>query len=180
MRRVTSGLAGSLCAAAVAALVWLPLLAVFALVFEGADALKGERLARVLRTTNGMVLVGVLPCLGLIHGGVTGAVRGRLDGGALAEAVLSPFAWVMTAGEGMAGVLVMLVSLVPGASLGGLAGLWLAGVPAGATYWPEEAGIGAVIGVALSLVGLNLYVQWPTLRGKAEGPKAEAPAEGAK
>jgi hypothetical protein len=175
MRRVTGGLAGAFAGCAVAALLWWPLLALFVLVVAGSDALSGERLARQLRTANGAVLLSVLPCLGLIHGGVTGVVRGRLGGGALAEAALSPFAWIMTAGEGMAGGLVMVASLVPGACLGGLAGLWLANVPTDATYWPPEAGVGAVVGVATSLLGLNLYVQWPTLLDRGE-PKPVPPA----
>jgi hypothetical protein len=178
MRRVTGGLAGAFAGCAVAALLWWPLLALFVLVVSGSDAFSGARLARQVRTANGAVLLGVLPLLGLIHGGVTGAVRGRLTGAALAEAALSPFAWIMTAGEGMVGGLVMLASLVPGACLGGLAGLWLANVPTDATYWPPEAGVGAVVGVAASLLGLNLYVQWPTLLDKGEQkPPAEAPVQ---
>jgi hypothetical protein len=176
MRRVTGALAGAFAGCAVAALLWWPLLALFVLVVSGSDAFSGERLARQVRMPNGAVLVSVLPALGLIHGGITGAVRGRLGGGALVEAALSPFAWIMTAGEGMVGGLVMLASLVPGACLGGLAGLWLANVPTDATYWPPEAGVGAVVGVALSLLGLNLYVQWPTLFDKGEQQKP-APTE---
>jgi hypothetical protein len=76
---------------------------------------------------------------------------------------------------------VMVASLVPGACLGGLVGLWLANVPTDATYWPPEAGVGALVGVATSLLGLNLYVQWPTLRDKGEQkpvpPAPPSPAE---
>ena len=178
MRRITGALAGVVAGAAAAALAWLPLLALFALAFGGAGALSGERLGREMRSPVVLMLVGVVPLLGAIQGGVTGAVRGKLGGGAMMEAMLSPFAWVMTAGEGLAGGVVMVASLLPGASLGALMGLWLAGTRPNVQEWPPEAGVGALIGVAASLVGLNLYVQWPTLRARPPEAKAEAPAEG--
>lgn len=174
MRRVTSCLAGAAAGGVVAAMLWLPLLALLALL-AGGGALWGERWWRQMGHGNGAVLLGVLPALGLIQGGVTAAVRGRLSGSVLVEAMLSPFAWVMTAGEGMLGGVVMVVSLMPGACLGVLAGLWLAGVPTDQIRWPMEAGVGAVVGAAASLVGLNLYVQWPTLRARPEEPTPAPP-----
>jgi hypothetical protein len=172
MRRVGTGLAGAAVAAVTAALVWLPLLALCALTFGWEGVFDADGLAGHLRTANGAVLVSVLPALGLIQGGITGAARGRADGPALLEALLSPFAWILTAGEGMMGAVLVFASLLPGACLGALAGLWLAGVPTDARYWPKEAGVGAVVGAAALLVGLNLYVQWPTLRG---GRREERP-----
>jgi hypothetical protein len=104
-------------------------------------------------------------------------MRRRAGGTAAVEAIFSPFAWLTTAGEGLAGGAVMVASLLPGACVGMLAGLWLAGTPADSTLWPAEAAIGAVVGVAATLAALNVYVQWPTLRAKPEAPKkAKEPA----
>src|SRR4051812_22927043 len=109
MRRVVCGLTGAVAGGSAAALVWLPLLALLALASGGADAIWRPGRA-------GAVLAAVVPCLGLLQGGVTAAARGRLGGGVLVEAMLSPFAWVMTAGEGFLGGVVMVASLLPGAS----------------------------------------------------------------
>ena len=40
---------------------------------------------------------------------------------------------------------------------------------------PDEALAGALVGVVVSLLGFNLYLQWPGLWGKAEGQEASAP-----
>lgn len=160
-------LIGAVIGALAAALVWWSLLALFALLAGPASSVRPALAA---------VAVGVVPALGLIHGAIIGAARGRLSGGVLLEMAAAPFAWVMTAGEGMVGGVVMLLSLLPGACLGSMAGLWLAGVPAGSVRWPDEAAVGAIVGVALSLMALNLYVQWPTLGpGGQSSPPAEKP-----
>src|SRR3954470_23563217 len=97
MRRVTAALVGAVAGGAVAALLWLPLLALFALAVGGSASFEADR----LRSASGAVLIGAPPCLGLAQGALTGALRGRTDAATILEAALSPFAWVMTAGEGM-------------------------------------------------------------------------------
>lgn len=165
MTRILPILAGVALGAIAATVVWWPMLALFALLSE----------VDLFGTMKRAVVLFALPVLGAINGAIVGAMRGQVETKSILEMIASPFAWIMTAGEGMMGGVVMVLSLVPGACLGGLAGLWIANTPADAKYWPEEAGIGAVIGVTLSLVALNVFVQWPTLTKKREEKQTKTP-----
>src|SRR4051812_4301409 len=109
-RRILFALAGALLGGAAALLLWWPLLGLLALLTEGTGFFAAGRLGPFARTAKGAVLIGLLPALGVIHGAVIGAARGRLRGGAAVEVLAAPFAWVMTAGEGMIGGVVMVLS----------------------------------------------------------------------
>lgn len=165
LRRATSSLVAGLIGGAALLALWWPVLAVLALLIEGTNFFSA-RLGAFLASPIGVILVALLPALGLIHGGILGAVRGRLSGPVLVEVLAAPFAWIVTAGEGMIGGIVMVLSLLPGACVGALIGMLIAGTPTSSKAWPDEAATGALLGVGLSLIGLNLYVQWPSLTGK--------------
>jgi hypothetical protein len=166
IRRIVCGLAGGVLGAGAVTLLWWLLLGPCLLL----AGLTPGGLVDFARTPKGAVLTFLLTPLGLVHGALVGAVRGRLGGAVVLEVLWSPFAWVLSAGDGLLGGLTLLLSLVPGACLGMLLGL-LVGGPAGpGQRLPDAAVIGALVGMAASLLGYNLYLQWPGLRGQADRP----------
>ncbi len=168
MRRIACGLAGALVGVTAVTLLWWLVLAPCLLASGGADALSvRERLG----TAKGAVLTFLPSPLGLLQGALVAAVRGRRGREVWAEVLWSPFAWVLAAGEGMGGAVVLLLSLLPGACVGMMVGLLLSGGREGQPM-PDEALVGALVGVVVSLLGFNLYLQWPGLRGKGKEPDA--------
>jgi hypothetical protein len=169
VRRVICGLVGALIGTVAVSLLWWLLLGLFLLLAGGPSLFSPRELGSFVSTGLGAVLTFLLSPLGLVHGALVGAARGRLDRLAVLEVLWSPFAWVVSVGDGFLGGLLLVVSLLPGASIGMLIGLLLAGAGKESRL-PDEAVIGTLIGVVASLLGYNLYLVWPGLRGKPEKP----------
>ena len=68
--------------------------------------------------------------------------------------------------------MLLVLSLVPGASVGMLVGLLASDTKSTEQRVPDAALIGALVGMVASLLAYNLYLQWPGLRGKQGGPAA--------
>ncbi len=171
IRRIACGLVGALLGVAAVTLLWWLLLLPCLLL---AGALPDGPLA-FLATAKGAVLAFLLSPLGLIHGALVGGVRGRLNGAVLLEVLSSPFAWVLSIGDGFLSGVLLVLSLVPGASAGMMVGLLVGGTGNEPGRLPDAALIGALVGVAASLLAFNLYLQWPGLR---ERPANAGPPEG--
>ena len=167
IRRIACGLAGAVIGTLAVTLLWWLLLVPCLLLAGGLS--PGEVIG-LAGTPKGAVLTFLLSPLGLIHGAIGGGVRGRLDRPVVLEVLWSPFAWVLSVGDGLLGGLFLVLSLIPGASAGMLLGLVASGPADTEQGVPDGAVIGALVGVVASLLACNLYLLWPGLRGKPEGP----------
>jgi hypothetical protein len=163
-RRVLCGLVGAVVGTVTTLLVWWAILALFALIAQEPGRLAPRAVAQTLRTLLGAMLLLLPAPLGLIQGALVAAMRGRIDRGVLLEVVWSPFAWVLVAGEGTLGGFVLLLSLVPGWCVGMLVGGLVGGEAELAPRLPAGMVVGGMVGVVLTLLVLNLCVQWPGLR----------------
>jgi hypothetical protein len=170
MRRVACALAGAVLGSVAVTLAWWLLLGPCLLMTGTVRELSPGAVGAFVGTARGAVLTFLLSPLGLIQGAVVGGVRGTLDRPVLLEVLFAPFAWMVSVGEGITGTLLLVGSLLPGASAGMMVGLLVAG--RADEGWPDEAVVGALVGVGLSLLAFNLYLQWPGLRGKRD---AQAP-----
>jgi hypothetical protein len=175
--RVLCALAGALIGTVAVTLLWWLLLGPFLLGVGALPELSFRAASAFLMTVKGAVLTFLLSPLGLIQGAIIGGVRGRLNRDVMLEVLWSPFAWMIAVGEGITGTLLLVGSLVPGASVGMLIGL-LAGGSGDEGQMPDAAVVGALVGAMASLLAFNLYLLWPGLRGHDVAAATRSSARG--